>query len=136
MKTETLYRKEGRKYVPVSEMQLHQYDTWPEGVHVVVCRPGWRSVRFKIEPDTAAIVGAGRLLQDKIQEIVAKAVEMRPTKEPVTQEQAKAWENLKKAFGNDRYAVQYESIAGIADEITQAIVSEAFIQKGKDEQKF
>ena len=40
---------------------------------------------------------------------------MRPTKRPVTDRQAKAWEAFKIAMGNDGYIVEYESVYGIID---------------------
>jgi hypothetical protein len=49
----TLYKKVGRRYRPVAEHE--EWDSYPEGAHLVVCRPGSTMRRFGIEPDRAGV---------------------------------------------------------------------------------
>ena len=56
--TETLYRKVGRRYQPVAEMEHYSADIWSEGAHLTLCTPGIRFARFKIEPDKAGLLAA------------------------------------------------------------------------------
>ena len=39
---------------------------------------------------------------------------MRPKKKPLTPEQKEAWDNLKKAFGDDMYTLQIDSAHDVA----------------------
>ena len=53
--------------------------------------------------------------QEAIRKALNNALAMRPTKRPVTERQAKAWEAFRKAMGNDGYIVEYEGVNGIID---------------------
>lgn len=71
------------------------------------------------------------LKQGEVYEIDGRAVmrmpeidehRMRPTRRPVTQAQADAWHAFERAMGNDAYAVEYPSVAEIADAVVDLIV--------------
>jgi len=110
----TLYEKVGRRYRPVREERY--WDSWPAGFHLVYADPkGGRSFRFSINPDTAALHAAAREKEDALRKVLNDALAMRPTKRAVTVRQANAWRNFQEAMGNDRYAVEYESVHGIID---------------------
>lgn len=110
----TLYEKAGRRYRPVREERY--WDSWPAGFHLVYADPdGGRSFRFNINPDTAGMQAAAQARQEAIRKALNNALAMRPTKRPVTERQAKAWEAFRKAMGNDGYIVEYDGVNGIID---------------------
>ena len=119
------YEKIGRRYVPVAEYDSTYLDSFPKGNHLVMCYPGGQSRRFNIEPNYAAMIAAGRVAEDAISKAVVKASEMRPHNKPITEKQRKAWENLSKAFGNERYYIEIPSAREIAEEGLKAMMEEA-----------
>ena len=116
----TLYKKVGRRYRPVAEHE--EWDSYPEGAHLVVCRPGSTMRRFRIDPDRAGLLAAAEPLRDQIRALVVELHRMRPTRRPVTQAQADAWHAFERAMGNDAYAVEYASVSEIADAVVDLIV--------------
>lgn len=120
----TLYAKKGRRYVPVA--MEDEWDAWPHGSHLVVSHPkGGRLTRFNIDPDHAALIAAVEPLRDKIKAVVVHHLAMRPTKRPVTLEQQAAWNRFSKAMGNDRFIVEYPSVAELADAVVGLLVEAA-----------
>jgi hypothetical protein len=119
------YEKVGRKYVPVAEYDSTYMDSFPKGNHLVMCYPGGSSRRFNIDPNYAAMIAAGRVAEDVISKAVSKASEMRPHSKPITEEQRVAWENLARAFGNERYYIELPSAREIAEAGVKAMQEEA-----------
>jgi hypothetical protein len=119
------YEKVGRKYVPVAEYDNDFMDSFTKGNHLVMCYPGGSSRRFNIEPNYAAMIAAGRIAEDAISKAVVAASEMRPHKSPITEKQKKAWDNLAKAFGDDRYYIEIPSAREIAEAGVKAMMQEA-----------
>jgi hypothetical protein len=119
------YEKIGRKYVPVQEYDSNFLDAFPKGSHLVMCYPGGSSRRFNIDPNYAAMIAAGRVAEDAISKAVVAASEMRPHKTPITEKQRKAWENLAKAFGDERYYIEIPSAREIAEAGVKAMSVEA-----------
>ena len=119
------YEKVGRRYIPVAEYDSTYLDSFPKGTHLVMCYPGGSSRRFNIEPNYAAMIAAGRSAEDAISKAIVKASEMRPHNTPITEKQRKAWENLSKAFGNERYYIEIPSAREIAEEGLKAMMEEA-----------
>jgi hypothetical protein len=119
------YEKVGRRYKPVAEYDSTYLDSFPKGNHLVMCYPGGSSRRFNIEPNYAAMIAAGRVAEDVISQAVVKASEMRPHNRPITEKQRKAWENLAKAFGDERYYVEIPSAREIAEQGVKAMIAEA-----------
>jgi hypothetical protein len=78
-----------------------------------------------VEPNYAAMIAAGRVAEDIISSAVVKASEMRPHKTPITEKQRKAWDNLAKAFGNERYYIEIPSAREIAEAGVKAMMVEA-----------
>ena len=119
------YEKVGRRYVPVSEYDSEYLDSFSKGTHIVMCYPGGQSRRYNIDPNYAAMIAAGRVAEDAISKAVHQASEMRPHNKPITEKQRKAWENLAKAFGSDRYYIEIPSAREIAEEGVKAMQQEA-----------
>lgn len=119
------YEKRGRRYYPVAEYDSDYLDSFPKGNHLVMCYPGGSSRRYNVEPNYAAMIAAGRVAEDIISSEVVKASEMRPHKTPITEKQRKAWDNLAKAFGNERYYIEIPSAREIAEAGVKAMMVEA-----------
>lgn len=123
--TDTFYVKEGRRYRPVSYYDSKVMDGFGVGTHIVMVYPGGSSRRYKIDPNHAAMIAAGRVAEDAISQAIVKASEMRPHRKSITEKQRKAWENLSKAFGEERYAVEIPSAREIAEAGVKAMQLEA-----------
>ncbi len=119
----TLYKKVGRRYKPVAEHE--EWDSYPAGAHLVVCSPGSTLRRFDIDPDRAGLLAAAEPLREQIRALVVELHKMRPTRRPVTMEQAAAWRRFQKVMGGDGYFVEYASVGEIADAVVELIVTEA-----------
>ena len=119
------YEKKGRRYVPVAEYDSDYLDSFSKGTHLVMCYPGGSSRRFNIDPDYAGLMAASRVVEDALSTAIVKASEMRPHRKPITEKQRKAWENLAKAFGDDRYYVEIPSAREIAEAGVKALQDEA-----------
>ena len=116
----TLYKKVGRRYHPAAEHE--HWDSYSEGAHLVICQPGSTMRRFGIEPDRAGLLAAAEPLREQIRALVMELHKMRPTRRPVTMEQAAAWRRFQKAMGGDGYFVEYASVGEIADAVVDLIV--------------
>lgn len=118
--SQTLYEKVGNRYKPVYEEAFYSRDSerYPEGFSLVYCKPGCTSFRFKVDPDKAAVKAAFKeMVEDELLEVIKEAFASRPRNQPVTPKQKKAWDEFVKAMGNDLYAIQFDSIQGIAEKI-------------------
>ena len=123
--TDVFYVKEGRKYKPVSYYDSKVMDGFAVGTHIVMVYPGGSSRRYKIDPNYAAMIAAGRVAEDAVSQAIVKASEMRPHRKSITEEQRVAWDNLSKAFGDERYAVEIPSAREIAEAGVKAMQEEA-----------
>lgn len=121
------YEKVGRKYVPVSEYDSTLLDALPKGVHLINVYPGGRSTRYNIDPAYAPMIAAGRVAEDAISKRIMDISALRPRSDrrPLTPEQKDAWDKLAKAFGNERYALQYCSYREAAEAGVKAMQEEA-----------
>lgn len=119
------YIKEGRKYVPVAEYDNDLLDSFSKGTHLVMVYPGGTSRRFNIDPNYAAMIAAGRVAEDAISRAIHKASELKPQREPLTEGQLKAWQNLAKEFGQDLCTLQGASTRDIAEAGVKAMMEEA-----------
>ncbi len=118
----TLYKKIGRRYKPVAEYE--EWDSYPEGAHLVICRPGSTLRRFRIDPDRASLLAAAEPIRDQIKALIVEKHRMRPHKTPITMEQAAAWRRFQRAMGGDAYCVEYASVVEIADAVVDLILKE------------
>ena len=81
--------------------------------------------RFSIDPDRAGLLAAAEPLRAEIRALVVELHKMRPTRRPVTMQQAAAWRRFQKAMGGEGYFVEYASVGEIADAVIDLIVTEA-----------
>lgn len=126
---EIFYKKVGRRYVPVSEYNSNFIDAFPKGAHLVLTVPGGRSTHYKINPDYAPMIAAGRVAEDAISNAISKASEIRMQRRDrereLTPSQKAAWENLVKEFGDSAKQLEWPSIREIAEEGVKAMQTEA-----------
>lgn len=123
------YEKVGRKYVPVSEYDSNLLDALPKGTHIVMVYPGGQSTRYKIDPNHAAMIAAGRVAEDAISKKLLEASEIRmqrPDRErKLTESQKAAWDNLVKEFGDSARQLEWASIREVAEAGVKAMQDEA-----------
>jgi hypothetical protein len=119
------YEKRGRRYVPVHEYDSDLCSALPKGTHLIMCYPGGQSTRYKIDPNYAALIAAGRVAEDALSEAIRKASELRPQKNPITPGQKKAWEKLAQEFGDELATLQINSTRDIAEAGVKALQAEA-----------
>lgn len=123
------YEKVGRRYVPVSEYDSNLLDSLPKGTHIVMVYPGGQSTRYKIDPNHAAMIAAGRVAEDAISKKLLEASEIRmqrPDRErKLTESQKAAWDNLVKEFGDSARQLEWTSIREVAEAGVKAMQEEA-----------
>jgi hypothetical protein len=121
----TFYEKVGRQYKPVYEYDSEFIDSFPDGCHLIVCKPGETSRRYNIDPAFAPMIAAGLYAQNAISDSMIRASELRPSKLVITEEQRQAWEALAKAFGDELCTLQGASIHDIAQAGVDAMIQES-----------
>lgn len=126
MKT-IFYKKEGRRYVPVSEYNQTLMDALPKGSHLIQVYPGGQSTRYTVDPAYAPLIAAGRVAEDAISKHIMErsALRVPEQRKPLTEEQCKAWEKFNKVMGNERFALEYCSYREAAEEGVKAMMREA-----------
>lgn len=125
MTREIFYKKRGRKYIPVSEYDHDLLSSVPEGTHLVICRPGFRSTRYNIDENYAALIAASFVAREKIiTSMYDSCNNYTPSREPLTPEQVELWNKLNESFG-ENITLQRCSLAEIADKATEAMQEEA-----------
>lgn len=113
-----LYKKSGKKYVPVNDP--YAYDGLWEGFWLIKIDKGCTSIRQQIYPHKAPISAAARDLEDKIIDIIRKALEARPR----TPEQAKDWDALIKKHPEMFNMITYPSMQQASENIIKAIIGD------------
>ena len=68
------------------------------------------------------MLAAAEPLREQIKDLVVEQLRMRPTRRPVTMQQAAAWRRFQKAMGGEGYFVEYASAGEIADAVVDLIV--------------
>lgn len=119
------YEKRGRRYVPIAEYDSDYLDSFPKGDHLVSVYPGGSSRRFCIDPNYAALIAAGRVAEDAICSALHKASEAKPKERPITERQRAAWEEMKRAFGDEFFSLTLPSSRDLAEAGVKAMQEEA-----------
>lgn len=122
------YEKVGRRYVPVSEYDQELMDSFGHGDHLISVYPGGSSRRYRINPNYAALIAAGRVACESMHDAIRKAVEMKNSYEgnrPLTKEQLKAWHHFVDVMGTSGHYIHYNSVHDIAEAGLQALEKEA-----------
>lgn len=119
------YEKVGRRYKPVFEYDSDFLDSFPRGNHLVMSYPGGKSRRYNIDPALAPMIAAGRYAEDSMCEVLRKASEAKPIRQPLTEKQVKAWRKMQKEMGDEVYYLQYPSNRDIVEAGVRAMCVEA-----------
>jgi hypothetical protein len=119
------YVKESGRYIPVSEYDSDLMSSFPKGTHIVMCYPGGQSCRYGIDPAFAPMIAAGRYAEDAIRYAIHKQSEATPKEQPITKRQKAAWEEMKAAFGDEFYSIQFSSTHDLAEAGVNAMLEEA-----------
>jgi hypothetical protein len=124
MKT-IFYKKVGRRYKPVSEYDDELMSSFSKGTHIVMSYPGGKSTRYSIDPAFAPMIAAGRYAENAICSAIHQASEAKPSRTPLTKRQKAAWEEMKAAFGDELFGLEFGSIYSYAEAGVKAMQEEA-----------
>ena len=122
--SETLYKKVGRRYVPIAECDPMLYDAMPEGSHLVTVKPGVRMTHYAVMPADATVLAVINKHYDALVNAVRDASEKKPTVIPVTKKQRAMWEACKKAFGGENFALTVPNANDFVRALADAIMAE------------
>lgn len=117
-----LYRKVGKKFVPVNDP--YAYDGLRNGFWLIQVKDGSTSIRQEVYPDNACIHAAARLMEDKLVDIIRKAGEASPNKTPLSAEEKKDWDKFIKKHGKSFNTLHYPSMQENAEKIVKALIGE------------
>jgi hypothetical protein len=118
--SQTLYKKVGRKYVPINDPWA--YDGLREGYWLVKVASGSTSIRSCVYPAKAELQAAIKDKEDQLIDIIRKASEARPQRRPIS-EQAKAdWEWFIARNGDEFNTLEYPSIQENAENIIKILL--------------
>ena len=123
------YEKVGRRYVPVSEYDSDLLDSFSKGNHLVMVYPGGKSTAYNIDPNYAALIAAGRVAQDAMQDAINDAAKMKYDQTnslALDNEQFDAWNRFVDVMGERGRYVYYNSVHDIAQAGIKALEEEAF----------
>lgn len=121
----TFYKKVGRRYIPVSEYDNELTNSYPKGTHLTICLPGSTTRRYNVEPALVPMIAAGGYAEETISKVIMDKLSYEPVSKPVTPEQYEAWENMKKAWGDDLCRLQSGSIMEAVRAGVNAMAEEA-----------
>ena len=115
------YKKVGRKYVQDNDPDA--YDGLREGWWLVKVAPGSTSIRQQVYPHKAEITAAAREKEDQLIDIIRKASEARPQKNPLTPEALADWQAFITKHGKEFTTLEYPSIQENAEKIIEALLN-------------
>jgi hypothetical protein len=125
MKT-LFYKKQGRRYVPVSEYDNELLDALPKGDHLVSVYPGGGSRRYRIDPALAPMIAAGRYAEEAITRKIQEATELRPMNREIDEETQKKWKKFIATVPEDfRYMFTHGCARDAAEAGVEAMQAEA-----------
>ena len=118
----TLYKKEGRKYIAVSDTEA--YKGLDNGSWLVHIEEGSTSCRRLIQPATAALQFATLMAANKISKYLFQASEARPSNREYTKKQKEFLKQMQNLPEKDRLLYwEYDSIHGMAEKILELILN-------------
>jgi hypothetical protein len=125
MKT-IFYKKQGRRYIPVSEYDNEYLDSFPKGDHLVSVYPGGGSRRYRIDPALAPMIAAGRYAEEAITRKIQEATELRPMNREIDEETQRKWSKfIKTVPENFRFMFTHGSARDAAEAGVEAMMAEA-----------
>ena len=120
------YEKVGRRYVPVSEYDSDLIDSLSYGDHLISLYRSGSSRCYKIDPNYAAMIAAGRYARDAMCDAIRDATQMKSNEgKQLTLDQLKAWENFVAVMGESGRCIHFNSAHDIAQAGIKAMEQEA-----------
>lgn len=120
------YKKVGRRYQPVSEYDSDLLDAFPKGAHLVVTKPGSRSIQYKIDPALAPMIAAGRYAQDAMADSIRQATELRPHNHEMSEAEQVKWKKFIRTMPEEfRFMMTHGSAYDAVDAGIKAMQIEA-----------
>ena len=120
VESDILYRKKGKRYIPVNDPNAYQ--GLSEGYWLIKVSPGCTSIRQCVYPDRAEIQAAAHNKQEKLMDIIRKAGEARPQKIPLTKEEHKDWTAFIKKHGKSFSILCYPSLHDVSEQIIEELL--------------
>lgn len=114
-----VYRKQGKRYIPVDDPYACTGLT--PGWWLVKVTDGCNSMRMTLRPDRAEIDAAFKDAVNVVQKIIGDALMARPSKIPLTEEQAADWNALAAKHGDCFRMLEYKSIQEIAEQVVEQV---------------
>ena len=127
-KSTGIYKKVGRRYVEIGEYDPEMTDYIPDGVSVMVKRPGMQSTRYNVDPDIVPLLAAAVYCEDEISRAIYKAGELRPHNRSITLAQREAFDRFLETMPEDdsnRFMMTVGSAREAAEAGTKALAAEA-----------
>jgi hypothetical protein len=118
------YKKVGRKYVQDNDPWA--YDGLREGWWLVRVAPGSTSIRAQVYPNKAEIAAAARDKEDQLLDIIRKASEARPQRNPLTPEAFADWQAFIAKHGKEFNSLEYPSLQENAEKIVAALLDNKY----------
>lgn len=123
----TLYQKQGKKFVPVAEH--FAYDYFHEGWYTLHVTPGSRSmVSHHYRPNYEPLMCAAQDMKDELVKIIADASQPTPSPKPLSKKELSAWRDFEKAMASP-VSLWSKSTYSIASKVVDKIVEKALNKK-------
>lgn len=117
----TLYKKIGRKYIPVSDSEA--YEGLPNGCWLVIVENGSTRTKKCVNPANAALEFAALLKSTKIVDYLFEASKARPPSIPLTKKQQKLFKEIQNLPPKDQLLHwQYDSLHTMAEKILEKVL--------------
>ena len=122
------YRKEKRRYIPVSNME---YREWKDGFYLVHVQQSCTSITpFPLDPAFAHVEAAIQVVEQAMVKAINQALDARPDPAPLTDAQVKAWGRFQKAMGGGRLLLWYKSPPEIVQAGIEVLRSAILARRG------
>jgi hypothetical protein len=122
---EIFYTKKNGRYTPVTYYDSEVMNGFPEGATIVMVDSHSSTRRYRIDPAFAPLIAAGILAEDIIATAIMEGSKAELRDKAVTQEEANAWDMLRKTMGQSVYLVQFPAAQQSARAGVKAMQDEA-----------
>ena len=119
---ETIYIKSGRRYKPIYEYDPMVCDSFPEGSHLVVCEPGSRLTRLRVDPNFAPVLAAIAAGRGAMVDAIQNATLLRSCGGKLSERELKAFEDWKEATGRETLVLDRPSATEIFEAFEKALI--------------
>lgn len=117
MAEEVFYKKEGRKYVPVSYYDSNALSGVPQGATLIVKQGNLTMRKYAVDIESAPLVAAVMSLQDRVSNEIHRQSEARPHTKQLTEQERDDWQKLIDTHGESFRYMEYASCREIAENL-------------------